>query len=119
MFEFIDASRKDEGVIVPSNASDYFEYYVIKKGDNLYNISKKYNINPELLTSLNGLDDSDYIYPNEVLLIPKSNYSYYITKSGDTLDGVIRLLGGDKNKFLNENNIIYLQEGQLLVSKAK
>lgn len=119
MIEFIDSNRKDEGMIVPSNASDYFEYYVIKKGDTLYNISKKYNINPDLLTSLNGLDDTDYIYPNEVLLIPKANYSYYITKSGDTLDGVVRLLGGNKNKFLDENNIIYLQEGQLLVSKTK
>lgn len=111
--------RKEDGIITPTNASNYFEYYVIKKGDTVYNIAKKYNINPELLTSLNGLNDSDYIYPNEVLLIPKSNYSYYITKAGDTLDGVIRLLGGDKNKFLNENDIIYLQEGQLLVSKAK
>ena len=119
MHYMFDDLRKDEGIITPTNASNYFEYYVIKKGDTVYNIAKKYNINPELLTSLNGLNDSDYIYPNEVLLIPKSNYSYYITKSGDTLDGVIRLLGGDKNKFLNENDIIYLQEGQLLVSKAK
>ena len=111
--------RKDEGIITPQNASNYFEYYVIKKGDTLYNIARKYNINPELLTSLNGLNDSDYIYPNEVLLIPKSNYSYYITNAGDTLDGVIRILGGNKDKFLNENESIYLQEGQLLVSKTK
>ena len=38
---------------------------------------------------------------------------------GYTIDGVIRLLGGNKDKFLNENEIIYLQEGQLLVSKTK
>ena len=29
--------------------NEYYEYYTIKSGDNLYQISKKYNINPELL----------------------------------------------------------------------
>ena len=111
--------RKDEGIITPQNASNYFEYYVIKKGDTLYNIARKYNINPELLTSLNGLNDSDYIYPNEVLLIPKSNYSYYITKDGDTLDSVINLFGQDRENFFKNNKTIYLLSGQMLVNKTK
>ena len=34
----------------------YYEYYTIKRGDNLYQIAKNYNVNPSLLAALNGLD---------------------------------------------------------------
>ena len=27
--------------------NEYYEYYTIKSGDNLYQIARKYNINPE------------------------------------------------------------------------
>lgn len=95
----------------------YFDYYSIKTGDSIYGISKKYNINPELLTSLNGLNKDDYIYPGQIILIPKSNYSYYITKKGDTLDEALKILNVPLNKMLKENKTIYLLSGQLLVKK--
>ena len=81
--------------------------------------SKKYNINPELLASLNGLNYTDYIYPEQVIMIPKANYSYYVTKAGDTLDSVAGILNVSRDKLLNENNIIYLLEGQLLVKEKR
>lgn len=95
----------------------YFEYYTIKKGDSLYKIAKDYNINPSLLASMNGFDMNDFIYPGQVLLIPNKNYSYYITKSGDTLDSVIKILNEDIKKLLNENKNIFLLEGQMIVKK--
>ena len=109
--------RDGQEIIVPETSKQYFEYYTVKKGDNLYAISRRYNINPELLASLNGLNNSDYIYPNQVILIPKSNFSYYVTKEGDTLDSVANLLGVTRDKLLRENNIVYLLEGQLLVKE--
>ena len=63
--------------------SNYFTYYKIEKGDNLYEISRKYNINPKLLAAINGIKDNEYIYPGQELMIPKSGYSYYITAEGD------------------------------------
>lgn len=95
----------------------YFEYYTIDKGDNLYKIGKMYNINPNLLASLNGLDINDYIYPGQVLLIPNQNYSYYITKEGDTLELVSKTFNISKDKLLKDNDTIYLLEGQMLVNK--
>lgn len=115
----IDTIRDGDEIIIPSNASDYFEYYPIKKGDTLYAISKKYNINPDLLANLNGLSKNEYIYPNQVLLIPKSGYNYYITKEGDTLENVINLFGTTKDKFFKNNKTIYLLNGQLLVNKVE
>lgn len=94
----------------------YFTIYTIVKGDNLYKIAKEYNINPILLAALNGLNESDYIYPNQEILIPKNGYSYYITKEGDTLDIVRDKFNTNVEDLIN-NNLIYLLPGQLLVHK--
>ena len=52
-------------------------------------------------------------------MIPKANYSYYITKEGDTLDSVSKVLGVSREKLLGENDIIYLLEGQMLVKETR
>ncbi len=113
----LEELRAADEIIVPETSRKYFEYYRVQKGDSIYAIARRYNINPELLTTLNGLNDADYIYPNQVILIPKANYSYYITKDGDTLDSVTNILGVSRDKFLKENDIIYLLAGQLLVKE--
>lgn len=114
---FPDMLRAGKEIIVPINKEQYFEYYTIKKGDTLYEIARQYNINPELLALLNGLNSQDYIYPNQEILIPKSNYSYYVTKEGDTLDIVAQKFNQRPLELLNTNDTIYLQSGQLLVKK--
>ena len=112
-----DDLREDMELIVPVNSKDYFNYYTVEQGDSLYGIGRKYNINPELLASLNGLNMEDYIYPNEQILIPKNGYAYYITAEGDTLEEVVKTFNTNINKFLEENKTIYLMQGQLLVNK--
>jgi len=114
---FLDDVRQGMEIIVPEMSKQYFNYYVVEKGDSLYGIARKYNINPELLAALNGLNMEDYIYTNQQILIPKNGYSYYITAEGDTLDEVIKVFNSNKDKFLNENDTIYLMAGQLLVNK--
>lgn len=114
---FPDMLRAGKEIIVPINKEKYFEYYTIKKGDSLYGIAREYNINPDLLALLNGLNSEDYIYPNQEILIPKSNYSYYVTKEGDTLDIVTSKFNVSHKEFLDNNDIIYLLPGQLLVKK--
>ena len=109
--------RAGSEIIVPKNKEQYFDYYTIKKGDSLYAIARKYNINPELLATLNGLTMNDYIYPNQEILIPKSGYSYYITTEGDTLDIVAGRFKVDKDRVLKENQTIYLMPDQLLVTR--
>ena len=109
--------RAGKEIIVPKGKESYFNTYVIEKGDTLYGISRRYNINPELLAALNGLNLDDYIYPNETILIPKNGYSYYITKEGDTISLVSDRFNITSEKLLKENPAIYLMEGQLLVKK--
>lgn len=114
---FPDMIRAGKEIIVPIKKEQYFEYYTIKKGDTLYGIAREYNINPDLLAILNGLNSEDYIYPNQEILIPKSNYSYYVTKEGDTIDIVSDKFNQSKKDLLDNNDIIYLLPGQLLVKK--
>ena len=111
MFDIYNVNEETK----PNN--DYFEYYTIKKGENLYQIAKKYNVNPSLLAILNGLNINDYIYPDQVIMIPKEGYAYYITKEGDTLNLVANTFNTNVQNILRNNSTIYLEEGQLIVNK--
>ena len=92
----------------------FYTVYEIKNGDSLYQISKKYNVNTKLLAELNGLDLDDYIYPGQILLVPKKDVSYYITKEGDTLKTVSDTFGTSEEEIVNQNKTIYLQSGQMI-----
>ena len=116
---FNESLREGMDIIVPKNKEKYFDTYTINVGDTLYAIGRKYNINPELLAALNGLEMDDYIYPNQVILLPVANYSYYIAKDGDTLDIVAQMFKKSKETILKENDTIYILPGQILVSERK
>lgn len=109
--------RAGEEIIVPKNQESYFTYYTVNQGDSLYQIARKYNINPSLLALLNGLNMEDYIYPNQRLIIPKSGYSFYITKDGDTLEIVRDKFNKNWEDILRYNETIYLLPGQLMINK--
>lgn len=100
-----------------NEGSSYFTYYTVEKGDNLYQIARRYNINPKLLAAVNGIKDDEYIYPNQEILIPKSGYSYYITAEGDTLDAVARAFKTNSEGLIRQNKTIYLLPEQILVYK--
>jgi len=104
-------------IIVPKNSSMYFDYYTIKKGDNLYKIANKYNVDYNLLALINGLETEDYIYPNQVIAVPKNGVKYYIVKQGDTLTDISNKLNTNIENILNQNKELYLQEDQLIIYK--
>ena len=97
--------------------SPYYMIYEIKKGDSLYKISKEFNVNTKLLSELNGLNMDDYIYPGQMLLVPKKDVSYYITKEGDTLKIVGSIFNVDEIDIVKNNETIYLLPGQMLYYK--
>ncbi len=116
---YTDNLREGLEIIVPAQKELYYDYLRIDEGATLLEICQKYNINPELLAVLNGLDLDDYMYAGDEILLPKSNYSYYITKDGDTIDTVAGIFSLGKNDILKENNTIYLMAGQLIGHKKK
>lgn len=104
-------------LIIPKGSKsnkEAFEYYIVKKGDNLYQIGLKYNISPELLAEINGLELNEYIFPEQKLLVPKPGIEVYITKEGDTLKLVSNELGIPRENILLYNENIYLLPEQLI-----
>lgn len=85
-------------IIVPANKD--FTTYIVKQGDNIYSIAKNNGVDYETLLKVNGLDQNDYIYPNQEIIIP--NKKIYVTKENETIKDII-------NK-LNINNIDSLKE---------
>ena len=106
-------------ILVPKYNNSIFDYYVVSEGDTLYKISNDNNIDVFLLAQLNGFNIDDYIYPNQILLIPKAGSILYITANGDTLDGIVNGIGISVNDLISQNKNIYLQPEQLIVYKYK
>lgn len=104
-------------IIVPVQKDNIFDIYIVKKGDTIYDISKKYNIDVNTLLKINGLLKTDYIYPNEEIYIPSKGINIYVTKENDTLQTVADKLNININKIMMQNEKIYLVEDQLIVSK--
>ena len=106
-------------LVVPRGRSNYFDYYTVSKGDTLYKIASDNNIDHNLLAQLNGINKSDYIYPNQTLLIPKAGSILYITAVGDTLSEIAKGFNISVDKLISQNDNIYLQPEQLIVYKYK
>jgi len=59
--------------------------YVVKPGDSLASIAKKYNSSVDLLKKSNGLNNKSVIKPNDRLKVNKAVFSMIIDKSKNTL----------------------------------
>lgn len=108
-----------EQLIVPVNKQQPYQYYTVKKGDNMYEIAKDNNIDYSLLLQLNGLEQDDYIYPNQTIILPRKGLKVYLTKEDDTLNDVLQTIGISLNELVQENNKIYLRPEQILIFKEK
>ena len=106
--------RPGSYLIVPA-LDDRFTTYIVKQGDSIYNISKEYGVDPDLVLKINGLEKENYIYPNQEILIPNKNYKFYVTKQGDTIDSVAEDLNENVIDLLNKNETLYLEADQLII----
>lgn len=109
--------RVGSDIIVPKIDEVYYNVKKIKKGGSLQKIAKELNINPNLFASMNGFNITDYIYNNQEVLIPKSDYSYYITSEGDTIKTASEIFGVSKERILSQNQTIYLLRDQIIANK--
>ena len=109
----------DMMIVVPKKNNQNFMYYTVKKGDTLYGISKKYGIDSSILLALNGLDEGDYIYPNQTLIIPNKDIDIYFTKGDDTIGSVIERGIDNLDNFMKENENVCLKEGQIVIFRNK
>ena len=109
--------KPGDNIIVPKmdNENLYFTKYTIKDGDTIYAISRKYNIKPEFLLRLNGLNENDTIYSGASIFVPREGTKFFITGIDNTLNEVVNSLGITPNELSSQNNTIYLTNDQLFV----
>ena len=103
-------------LIIPI-ANNNYNYYQVKNGETLYDVSKKTMTNLELLAEINGLLTYDYLYPGQILMIPKKNIKFYKTRQGDTLDSIAKQYGTNVSSIVLSNPNIYVMEEQLIAIK--
>ena len=100
---------------IPTGVNENFNYYIIKKGDSLYKIANENNVEVDMLAEINGLDVYDYLYPNQIIMVPKRGVKLYITKEGDTLNNVLSMTKSSLNSLVNNNKNMYLLPEQLII----
>lgn len=99
--------------------------YIVKSGDSLWSIAKKFVITVDELKKANNLK-SNLLSINQVLTIPKGsstedNNDYYIVKKGDSLWKIANQFNTtvDKLKEINKLSTNDLSVGQKLLIKEK
>lgn len=61
-----------------------YDTYIVKSGDNLYSIARKYGTTVDNLKFINRLS-SNLLSVGQSILVPKSSLKMYVVESGDTL----------------------------------
>lgn len=106
-------------LLIPLTIPSGFNYYTVKKNDNLTQIAKDNNIDLKLLADINGLDISDKIYPGDKILVPRENIKVYIAKENDRLNDLANKLNILKEEIVFYNPNLYLLPGQLITYKEE
>lgn len=107
--------KENDILNIPTAPTNIFNYYKVKKGDTIYNLAKEANMSVDTLSQINGLDTNEYIYPDQILLIPKEGVGAYITTTGDTIESVSEYFKTYPQNVVFSNRNIYLLPGQLIV----
>lgn len=80
--------------------------YVIKPGDTLYNIAKRYNTNVDEIKRINNLN-TNMLKIGETILIPgTSNYQTYVIRTNDTLEGIALRYNTTVENIMKANNLL-------------
>ena len=112
--------------------SSFYKTHIVKKGENIYKIAKKYGVSVIAIKTFNDLD-SLHLSPGQVLKIPikpavnpelkvhlKKRKVYYRVKKGDTLSRIARRFGTSVKALKRWNHLKgdIIRVGQKLLVKV-
>ena len=95
------------------------DLYIVKAGDTLYNIAKKYQILWQDLMKLNNMNDTSISIGKQLIVPGNADNIQYSTEKGDTLDSISKKFNTTIDNIKEKNNLINddIITGQLLKIK--
>ncbi len=85
---------------------DRVKIHIIRNGDTLYSLAKKYNTTVGKLASLNGIQDPDVIEAGAVLRLPDGSAAgYHTVMPGDSLWKIAEKHGTTVAALINKNRL--------------
>lgn len=106
-----------EQLLIPKKNNIENISYVVKPGDTLYNLAKRYNISLENLKQANGLTNN-LLKIGETIVIPNTkSYQTYVVRTNDTLENIAYKFNTDIENIKRINNLTTndLTIGQILL----
>ena len=97
-----------QNLIIPGKDLDAIgEEYVVKKGDTLYSIARKYNTSVDNIKSINNIT-TDSLAIGQIIKLPSTSNvasDTYIVKKGDSLYSIARTYNTSVDKLKEINNL--------------
>ncbi len=81
---------------IPLDETPELLNYIVKRGDTLETIASRYGTTVQAIVQANEIEDADFIYPGQRLLIPSSSHPavvHYAVREGDTLSSIAARFG--------------------------
>ena len=96
------------------STKQYIKTYIVRGGDTLLSIAKRFNTTVEKLAEINGITNYNLIYPGQVLKIESSGRindkegfrDYYMIQKGDNLSVIANKFNKPEKEILSNNNIL-------------
>jgi len=91
--------------------------YIVKRGDTLYNIAKRYNLTPKELMEYNNLSSSLLNIGDTIIIPQNKQYINYFVKTNDTLESIANRFNTTVDELMKINylNTPDVKIGQLLL----
>lgn len=81
------------------------DFYVVKWGDTLSGIAKKFNVTVDRLADLNGIRNRNLIHVGDKMKLPTGGGEVYTVKAGDTLSHIAKEHSTSVNRLVALNDI--------------
>ena len=86
-----------------SSDNSKYQNYMVVKGDNLYDLAKKFNTSVDQIKLINNLKDNN-LSIGQILKVPKSNNTYIVQK-GESLYSIAKKFNTTVNDLKKKNNL--------------
>lgn len=97
---------------------DQISIYVVRKGDNISEIAKMFDVSVNTIIWANSLGSGESITPGQILVILPVSGIQYTVKKGDTVKSIAKKLSSDITEILQYNGLAIndnLTEGQTII----